>query len=104
MSTSIQQPVQTLPTMPVQPFRLDLPLHDLLQKAPIPPTLARAGDEPENSLSLPSPIFPQQPALGVLANGGGLAVPGALNKFSVFAQRLIRRRVVPRSVAKLSKA
>jgi uncharacterized protein len=43
-------------------------------------------------------------ALRVLANGGGLAVPGALNKFSVFAQRLIPRRVVPRLVAKLSKA
>jgi uncharacterized protein len=43
-------------------------------------------------------------ALRVLANGGGLAVPGALNKFSVFAQRLIPRRIVPRLVAKLSKA
>ena len=43
-------------------------------------------------------------ALRVLANGGGLTVPGALNKFSVFAQRLIPRRVVPRLVAKLSKA
>jgi short-subunit dehydrogenase len=43
-------------------------------------------------------------ALRVLANGGGLAVPGALNKFSVFAQRLIPRRVVPRLVAMLSKA
>jgi short-subunit dehydrogenase len=43
-------------------------------------------------------------ALRVLANGGGLTVPGALNKFSVFAQRLIPRRVVPRLVAKMSKA
>src|SRR5712664_3220973 len=43
-------------------------------------------------------------ALRVLANGGGLAVPGVINKFSVFAQRLIPRRVVPRLVAKLSKA
>jgi uncharacterized protein len=43
-------------------------------------------------------------ALRVLANGGGLTVPGALNKFSVFAQRLIPRRIVPRLVAKLSKA
>src|SRR5712692_7738218 len=43
-------------------------------------------------------------ALRVLANGGGLTVPGALNKFSVFAQRLIPRKVVPRLVAKLSKA
>jgi len=42
--------------------------------------------------------------LRVLANGGGLAVPGAINKFSVFAHRLIPRRIVPRLVAKLSKA
>jgi uncharacterized protein len=43
-------------------------------------------------------------ALRVLANGGGLTVPGALNKLSVFVQRLIPRRLVPRMVAKLSKA
>jgi short-subunit dehydrogenase len=43
-------------------------------------------------------------ALQVLAAGGGLTVPGALNKFSVFAQRLIPRRLVPRLVAKMSKA
>ncbi len=43
-------------------------------------------------------------ALRVLANGGGLTVPGTLNKFSVFAQRLIPRRVVPRLVAKMSRA
>jgi short-subunit dehydrogenase len=43
-------------------------------------------------------------ALRVLADGGGLTVPGALNKFSVFAQRLIPRKIVPRLVAKLSKA
>jgi uncharacterized protein len=42
-------------------------------------------------------------ALRVLANGGGLTVPGALNKFSVFAQRLIPRKIVPRLVAKMSK-
>lgn len=42
-------------------------------------------------------------ALRALANGGGLMVPGALNKFSVFAQRLIPRKVVPRLVAKMSK-
>lgn len=40
----------------------------------------------------------------VLANGGGLVVPGALNKFSVFAQRLIPRRLVPKLVAKMSRA
>ena len=43
-------------------------------------------------------------ALRVLANGGGLTVPGALNKFSVFAQRLIPRKLVPRLVAKMSRA
>jgi len=43
-------------------------------------------------------------ALRVLANGGGLTVPGALNKFSVFAQRLMPRSLVPRLVAKFSKA
>jgi short-subunit dehydrogenase len=42
-------------------------------------------------------------ALRALANGGGLTVPGTLNKFSVFAQRLIPRKVIPRLVAKLSK-
>ena len=51
-----------------------------------------------------SPEEVVQEALRVLANGGGLTVPGALNKFSVFAQRLIPRRVVPRLVAKMSKA
>ena len=43
-------------------------------------------------------------ALQVLVNGGGLTVPGALNKFSVFAQRLMPRSLVPRLVAKFSKA
>jgi short-subunit dehydrogenase len=43
-------------------------------------------------------------ALRVLANGGGLTVPGALNKCSVFAQRLIPRKLVPRMVAKMSRA
>ena len=43
-------------------------------------------------------------ALRVLSQGGGLTVPGALNKFSVFAQRLISRRLVPRLVAKMSRA
>lgn len=42
--------------------------------------------------------------LRTLEKGGGLTVPGALNKFSVFAQRLIPRRVVPRLVAKMSRA
>ena len=43
-------------------------------------------------------------ALRTLERGGGLTVPGALNKFSVFAQRLIPRKLVPRLVAKMSRA
>jgi uncharacterized protein len=51
-----------------------------------------------------SPDEVVEDALQVLANGGGLTVPGALNKFTVFAQRLIPRSLVPRLVAKFSKA
>jgi hypothetical protein len=42
-------------------------------------------------------------AFQALANGGGLTVPGRMNKFSVFAQRLIPRRIVPRLIAKMSR-
>jgi len=42
-------------------------------------------------------------ALRALDNGGGLTVPGTLNKFSVFAQRLIPRKLVPRLVARMSR-
>jgi uncharacterized protein len=42
-------------------------------------------------------------ALESLAKGGGLVIPGFINKFSVFAQRLIPRRAVPALVAKLSR-
>jgi short-subunit dehydrogenase len=51
-----------------------------------------------------SPEQVVEEALRVLANGGGLTVPGALNKFSVFAQRFIPRSLVPRLVAKMSRA
>jgi uncharacterized protein len=51
-----------------------------------------------------SPDEVVEDALRVLANGGGLTVPGALNKFSVFAQRLIPRSFVPRLIATFSKA
>jgi uncharacterized protein len=44
-----------------------------------------------------------QDALRTLEKGGGLTVPGALNKFTVFAQRLIPRRLIPRLVAKMSR-
>ena len=63
MSSSTQQPAPTLPTLPAQPFRLDVPLHDLLQKPPDHPSLARAEGETKPSLTLPSPVFPQHPAL-----------------------------------------
>src|SRR5438105_3594674 len=64
MASSTSQPVQSLPTLPTQPFRLDVPLHNLLQKPPDPsPPLARVEHEPGTSLALPSPVFPQHPAL-----------------------------------------
>jgi short-subunit dehydrogenase len=50
-----------------------------------------------------SPDEVVEDALRVLANAGGLTVPGALNKFSVFAQRLMPRSLVPRLVAKFSR-
>jgi MoaA/NifB/PqqE/SkfB family radical SAM enzyme len=48
-----------LPTMPSQPFRLDVPLHTLLQQAPEQTT---AVDPPE-AFPLPDPVFPQHPEL-----------------------------------------
>jgi len=64
MSTSTPQPVQTLPTLPAQPFRLNVPLHDLLQRPAEPPhNPARVEHESRTSLALPSPVFPQHPAL-----------------------------------------
>jgi hypothetical protein len=51
-----------------------------------------------------SPEEVVEEALRVLANGGGLTVPGALNKFSVFLQRLMPRKLVPSLIAKFSKA
>jgi hypothetical protein len=51
-----------------------------------------------------SPQQVVEEALRVLGNGGGLTVPGAVNKFSVFAQRLIPRSLVPKLVAKMSRA
>jgi uncharacterized protein len=44
-----------------------------------------------------------QKALESLASGGGLVIPGFVNKLSVFAQRVIPRRTVPRLVAKISR-
>jgi short-subunit dehydrogenase len=42
-------------------------------------------------------------ALESLASGGGLVTPGFVNKLSVFAQRFIPRRTVPKLVAKVSR-
>ena len=42
-------------------------------------------------------------ALESLANGGGLVIPGFVNKLSVFAQRFIPRRTVPRLVGRMSR-
>ena len=50
-----------------------------------------------------SPEDVVQEALESLANGGGLVIPGFVNKLSVFAQRLIPRRAVPALVAKMSR-
>jgi hypothetical protein len=64
MLTFTSQPVQSLPTLLAQSFRLDAPLHKVLQKLPDPsPTLARVEHEPRTSLALPSPVFPERPAL-----------------------------------------
>src|SRR5258708_38030679 len=63
MSTSTRTPVQTLPTLAAQPFRLDVPLHSLLQNPSEPPTPAMDEHKLRKSLVLPSPVFPQQPAL-----------------------------------------
>src|SRR5580704_6132082 len=55
MAQLIQNP---LPTVPTRPFRLDVPLHQLLQsstpKSPAPV---------EELQSLPTPVFPQHPQL-----------------------------------------
>jgi uncharacterized protein len=50
-----------------------------------------------------SPEDVVQEALQSLASGGGLVIPGFVNKLSVFAQRMIPRRTVPRLVAKMSR-
>jgi hypothetical protein len=62
MSSSTSPSVPSSPTLPTQSFHLDVPLHNLLQKDPSP-TLARVEHQPRTSLALPSPVFPQHPAL-----------------------------------------
>ena len=60
----MSQTHQQFPTVPSQPFRLDVPLHDLLQNSareiePLPPP-----QKPSRTLeTLPVPVFPQHPEL-----------------------------------------
>jgi uncharacterized protein len=42
-------------------------------------------------------------ALKALDRGGGLVVPGIVNQFSIFAQRFLPRRTVPKLVARMSR-
>jgi MoaA/NifB/PqqE/SkfB family radical SAM enzyme len=65
MSQSPQLPQQNLPTIPLQPFRIDVPLHKLLQNAPDLPVhlIAEKEKDPKDQLSLPTPAFPQYPEL-----------------------------------------
>lgn len=55
MST-VEQP---LPTVPTQPFRLDVPLHTLLQRPALRSLPATSGEK----VALPEPVFPQHPEL-----------------------------------------
>ena len=50
---------QALPTVPSYPFRLDVPLHKLLQEAPEKHT----PESSKEKKSLPTPVFPSQPEL-----------------------------------------
>jgi hypothetical protein len=50
-----------------------------------------------------SPEVVVREALQSLAKGGGLVIPGFVNKVSVFAQRVIPRRTIPKLVAKMSR-
>ncbi|MGH9497158.1 MAG: radical SAM/SPASM domain-containing protein [Candidatus Sulfotelmatobacter sp.] len=50
---------RTIPTLPVRPFRLDVPLHDLLQHRG-ENSVSAAAKEP---VLLPTPVFPQHPEL-----------------------------------------
>jgi uncharacterized protein len=63
---------------------------------------ARNGDR-KLGFVYQSPEDVVQEALESLASGGGLVIPGFVNKLSVFAQRVIPRRTVPKLVAKMSR-
>ena len=50
---------QALPTVPSSAFRLDVPLHSLLQQPPEKPS----RDHSKQLQTLPTPVFPQHPEL-----------------------------------------
>jgi sulfatase maturation enzyme AslB (radical SAM superfamily) len=50
---------QALPTVPSSAFRLDVPLHSLLQQ---PPEKSSPGNS-KQARTLPTPVFPQHPEL-----------------------------------------
>jgi hypothetical protein len=53
-------PQPTLPSLLVQSSRLDVPLHDLLQKPPVSPTPSGTELEVQTSLALSLPAFPHR--------------------------------------------
>ena len=60
---------QVLPTVPTQPFRLDVPLHNLLQQPPERPS----PDYSKDPVALPDPVFPQHPELLHELDGADIA-------------------------------
>src|SRR5258708_12082953 len=57
----IMSELQQFPTLPTQPFRLDVPLHELLQQPSHDPSPPRP--ELRKPETLPTPVFPQYPEL-----------------------------------------
>ncbi len=53
--------LQQFPTLPTQPFRLDVPLHELLQQPSHDPS--PRPSESRKAKTLPEPVFPQYPEL-----------------------------------------
>ena len=63
MSTSTPGPASSLPTLPVHPFRLDVPLHDLLQNSSHGAAPLEPEQDAQERPGLPTPVFPQHPEL-----------------------------------------
>lgn len=59
MSTSTPPPVRSLPILQAQSFRLDVPLHELLQNSTESPPPAGEEHDPRIPLALPSPVLPR---------------------------------------------